>query len=161
MNPRDARIARKATNSNINWKNRAKVSTFILSSAAKFPCVPTGDGQTVRFSARPIPRPIISRVTKIARPVPMTENAQSRSGRFRHANPRTAEASAVATRIASGRTTPELDTSEAPENPLGPAREEGEEEDRHAPEDGAPWHEDRDRHDLEPSAGLQRRPFRL
>src|SRR2546427_4503800 len=135
MNPREARIARKATNSNINWKNRAKVSTFILSSSAKFPCVSTGEGQTVRFSARPIPRPIMSRVTKIARPVPMTENAQSRSGRLRHAKPRTAEASAVATRIASRRKTPQLDTLVAPGNPLGPGREEAEEQGGHEPDD--------------------------
>src|SRR5947199_2502829 len=125
MKPRDARIARKATNANISWKKRAKVSTFILSSAVKFPCVSTGEGQTERFSARPIPRPIMSRVMKIARPVPMTENAHSRSGRFRHANPRTAEPSAVATRIASGRKTPSLDTLQDPEDPLGPVRREG------------------------------------
>jgi len=106
MKPREATIAKNATNSNINWKNSANVSTRIFSSTAKSPWVPTGDGQTERFSARPTPRPIMSRVTKIARPVPMTEKAHNRSGRFRHANPRTADASAVATRIASGRKTP-------------------------------------------------------
>src|SRR5436309_13470027 len=126
MKPRDARIARKATNANISWKKRAKVSTFILSSAVKFPCVSTGEGQTERFSARPITRPIMSRVMKIARPVPMTENGQSRSGRFRRANPRTAEQSGVATRIASGGETTELGTVAGAEETTGTSRNGGE-----------------------------------
>jgi hypothetical protein len=47
----------------------------------------------------------MSIVTNVASPVPASAKAQRRSGRFRQAKPRTAEASAVKTRIVSGRKT--------------------------------------------------------
>jgi hypothetical protein len=47
----------------------------------------------------------MSIVTNVARPVPARAKAHRRSGRFRQAKPRTAEASAVMTRIVSGRKT--------------------------------------------------------
>src|SRR5256885_5614136 len=145
MNPREARITTKATNSNMTWKNRANESTFIFSSLVKLPRIPIGEGQRARWRAFVIPRPIISIVTNVARPVPARAKAQRASGRFRQAKPRIAEARAVMTRIVSGRKTEYSDSSEPSQDSLRPRRDEVENHDR---QDAA--HAEGDRHEPEP-----------
>src|SRR2546430_6921591 len=149
MNPREARITTKATNSNMTWKNRANESTFIFSSLVKLPLIPIGEGQRARWRAFVIPRPIMSIVTNVARPVPARAKAQRASGRFRQAKPRIAEVSAVMTRIVSGRKTVYSDTSEPYQDSLRPRRDEVENQDRQDAEHGEGDRQDRERRNLE------------
>src|SRR2546427_7146328 len=149
MNPREARITRNATNSNMTWKKRANASTFIFSSPVKLPRTPIGEGQRARWRAFVTPRPIMSIVTNVARPVPARAKVQRRSGRLRQAKPRTAEASAVMTRIVSGRKTVYSDSSEPSEDSLGPRRDHVEDQDRQDAEHGEGDRQDRERRDLE------------
>src|SRR5207244_12724397 len=76
---------------------------------------------------------------------------QRRSGRLRQAKPRTAEASAVMTRIVSGRKTVYSDRSEPSEDSLGPRRDHVEDQDRQDAEHGEGDREDREGRDLEPA----------
>src|SRR5256885_11535254 len=124
MNPREAKITTKATNSNMTWKNRANESTFIFSSLVKLPLIPIGEGQRARWRAFVIPRPIMSIVTNVARPVPARAKAQRASGRFRQAKPRIAEVSAVMTRIVSGRETGDSDASAPSQDSVRSRRDE-------------------------------------
>src|SRR5437667_11911718 len=93
----------------------------------QLPCEVAADpdrgGPGARWRAFVIPRPIMSIVTNVARPVPPRAKVQRRSGRLRQAKPRTAEASAVMTRIVSGRKTVYSDRSEPSEDSLGPRRD--------------------------------------
>src|SRR6266699_2753181 len=132
MNPREARITRNATNSNMTWKNRAKASTFIFSSPVKLPLTPTGEGQRARWRAFVIPRPIMSIVTSVAM-----------------------------TRIVSGRKTVYSDRSETSENALGPGRDHVEDQDRQDAEHGEGDREDREGRDLEAAEVRHRLPFRV
>src|SRR5207302_1432032 len=161
MNPREARITRNTTNSNMTWKNRANASTFIFSSPVKLPLTPTGEGQRARWRAFVIPRPIMSIVTNVARPVPARAKVQRRSGRLRQAKPRTAEASAVMTRIVSGRKTVYSDRSEPSEDSLGPRRDHVEDQDRQDAEHGEGDRQDREGRDLEAAEVRHRLPFRI
>src|SRR5256885_1185335 len=145
----------------MTWKNRANASTFIVSSPVKSPRAPIGEGHSARWRAFVIPRPIMSIVTNVARPVPARAKVQRRSGRFRQAKPRTAEASAVMTRIVSGRKTVYSDSSETSENALGPGRDQVENEDRQDAEHGEGDGEDREGRDLEAAEGRHRLPFRV
>src|SRR2546427_220094 len=161
MNPREARITRNATNSNMTWKKRANASTFIFSSPVKLPRTPIGEGQRARWRAFVTPRPIMSIVTNVARPVPARAKVQRRSGRSRQAKPRTAEASAVMTRIVSGRKTVYSDSSEPSEDSLGPRRDSVEDQDRQDAEHGEGDRQDRERRDLETAEVRHRLPFRV
>src|SRR3989440_4496692 len=161
MNPREARITRNATNSNMTWKKRANASTFIFSSPVKLPRTPIGEGQRARWRAFVTPRPIMSIVTNVARPVPARAKVQRRSGRLRQAKPRTAEASAVMTRIVSGRKTVYSDSSEPSEDSLGPRRDHVEDQDRQDAEHGEGDRQDRERRDLETAEVRHRLPFRV
>src|SRR5438132_1179081 len=84
---------------------------------------------------------------------------QRRSGRLRQAKPRTAEASAVMTRIVSGRKTVYSDRSETSENALGPRRDHVEDQDRQDAEHGEGDCEDREGRDLETAEVRHRLPF--
>src|SRR2546430_12208431 len=142
----------------MTWKNRANASTFIFSSPVKLPLTPTGEGQRARWRAFVIPRPIMSIVTNVARPVPARAKVQRRSGRLRQAKPRTAEASAVMTRIVSGRKTVYSDRSETSENALGPGRDHVEDHDSQDAEHGEGDRQGRGGRDLEPADGPRRIP---
>src|SRR5437016_4378635 len=154
-------ITRNATNSNMTWKNRANASTFIFSSAVKLPRTPIGEGHKARWRAFVIPRPIMSIVTNVARPVPARAKVHRRSGRLRQAKPRTAEASAVMTKIVSGRKTVYSDRSEPSEDSLGPRRDHVEDQDRQDAEHGEGHRQDREGRDLEAAEVRHRLPFRV
>src|SRR5438132_919435 len=145
----------------MTWKNRANASTFIFSSPVKLPLTPTGEGQSARWRAFVIPRPIMSIVTNVARPVPARAKVHRRSGRLRQAKPRTAEASAVMTKIVSGRKTVYSDRSEPSEDSLGPRRDHVEDQDRQDAEHGEGDRQDREGRDLEAAEVRHRLPFRI
>src|SRR5439155_9211335 len=159
MKPREAMMTSRATSWNMSWKNSANASTFIFSSRVKLPRVPIGDGHGERCRAFVIPRPIMSIVMNDARPVPTRATAHKASGRLRQPNPRTADARAVTTRIVSGRNTVYSDRSEPSEDPLGPRRQEVEQDDRHDAEDREGERQDGERGHLEPMEVRHRFPL--
>src|SRR5437879_12514486 len=103
----------------------------------------------------------MSIVTNVARPVPARAKVHRRSGRLRQAKPRTAEASAVMTRIVSGRKTVYSDSSEPSEDSLGPRRDHVEDQDRQDAEHGEGDRQDREGSDLEAAEVRHRLPSRV
>src|SRR5438309_5242789 len=103
----------------------------------------------------------MSIVTNVARPVPARAKVHRRSGRLRQAKPRTAEASAVMTRIVSGRKTVYSDSSKPSEDSLRPRRDHVEDEDWQDPEHGEGDRQDREGSDLEPAEVRHRLPSRV
>src|SRR5205809_2337355 len=145
----------------MSWKNRANASTFIFSSPVKLPLTPNGEGQRARWRAFVIPRPTMSIVTNVARPVPARAKVHRRSGRLRQAKPRNAEASAVMTRIVSGRKTVYSDSSEPSEDSLRPRRDHVEDQDRQEAEHGEGDRQDCEGRDPEAPEVRHRLPSRV